>query len=201
MARPYAWLNPAIVAVATAPLALLAWRAASGGLGPTPISDAMSTLGRMALILLVAALACTPLRRVTPWTWPARVRRTLGVLAFVYAAAHLAVFAGLHHGLNPSAILADASERRFIFAGLAAFLLLVPLALTSTDGAVRRLGYERWARLHTLVYPAAILAVAHFTWRVKVDRSEPLTYAAVLAALLLFRVAAAARKASRAAAG
>ena len=161
----------------------------------------MSTLGRTALILLVAALLCTPLRRITPWTWPARVRRTLGVLAFAYAAIHVSVFAGLHHGLRLSAILADASERTFIFAGLGAFLLLIPLALTSTDAAVRRLGYERWARLHTLVYPAALLAVAHFTWRVKVDRSEPLTYAAIVAALLPFRVVAAARRTARAPAG
>jgi sulfoxide reductase heme-binding subunit YedZ len=192
--RPHAWLNPAIAAGALAPLALLAGRAAAGSLGPTPVSEAMGTLGRMALVLLVAALACTPLRLLTPWTWPARVRRTLGVLAFAYAAVHVGVYAGLHHGLRVSAILADAAERRFVFAGFGAFVLLAPLALTSTDAAVRRLGYERWSRLHTLVYPAAILAVAHFTWRVEVDRSEPLTYAALVAALLLFRLAAAARR-------
>jgi methionine sulfoxide reductase heme-binding subunit len=171
------------------PVLLLAWRGATGRLGANPISEAMNTLGLMALILLLAGLACTPLRKLAGWTWPPRVRRTLGLLAFTAAALHVSVYAGLDQGLRLSAILDDVVERRFIFAGFAAFVLLVPLALTSTNASVRRLGFQRWTRLHMLVYPAAILAVVHFAWRVKVDLSLPLAYGALLALLLLLRLA------------
>lgn len=191
--RPLPWLNPALVAGALAPLASILHRAASGGLGANPIAEALNALGLTALILLVASLACTPLRTLTAWTWPARVRRTLGLLAFLYAALHVTIYAVLDQGLDLAAIWEDVSERRFILAGFSAFLLLVPLALTSTRESVRRLGYVAWSRLHALVYPAAILASVHFIWRVKRDLREPLIYAAVLAGLLVIRVVVAAR--------
>jgi sulfoxide reductase heme-binding subunit YedZ len=195
--RAYAWLNPGIVAGAAVPVALIAGRAMTGRLGADPIAEALNELGLLALVLLVASLFCTPLRRVTGWTWPARVRRTLGLLAFSFAALHVSVYAGLDQGLRLSAIWADVVKRQFIFVGFSAFVLMVPLALTSTKASVRRLGFARWTRLHRLVYPAAVLAVVHFIWRVKADLREPLIYAAVLSVPLLFRVVAAARGSAR----
>jgi len=174
----------------SAPLLSILLRARSGALGANPIAEALNELGLMALVLLIASLACTPLRTLVGWTWPIRVRRLLGLLAFAYATLHVAVYAGLDQGLDLRAVLADVFKRRFIFVGFAAFVMMAPLAWTSTKGAVRRMGYVRWKRLHLLVYPAALCAVVHFVWRVKKDLSEPLAYAAILAALLLVRVVA-----------
>jgi len=184
------WLNPGILVGASAPLLSILLRARSGALGANPIAEALNELGLMALVLLIASLACTPLRTLVGWTWPIRVRRLLGLLAFAYATLHVAVYAGLDQGLDLRAVLADVFKRRFIFVGFAAFVMMAPLAWTSTKGAVRRMGYVRWKRLHLLVYPAALCAVVHFVWRVKKDLSEPLAYAAILAALLLVRVVA-----------
>ena len=187
---PLPWLNPGILVGASAPLLSILLRARSGALGANPIAEALNELGLMALVLLIASLACTPLRMLFGWTWPIRVRRLLGLLAFAYATLHVAVYAGLDQGLDLRAVLADVFKRKFIFVGFAAFVMMIPLAWTSTKGAVRRLGYARWKRLHLLVYPAALCAVVHFGWRVKKDLSEPLAYAAILAALLLVRVVA-----------
>jgi sulfoxide reductase heme-binding subunit YedZ len=184
------WLNPGILVGASAPLLSILLRARSGALGANPIAEALNELGLMALVLLIASLACTPLRTMLGWTWPIRIRRLLGLLAFAYATLHVAVYAGLDQGLDVRAVLADVFKRKFIFVGFAAFVMMTPLAWTSTKGAVRRMGYVRWKRLHLLVYPAALCAVVHFVWRVKKDLSEPLTYAAILAALLLVRVVA-----------
>jgi sulfoxide reductase heme-binding subunit YedZ len=185
---PLPWLNPGLVAGALMPLASILLRARSGGLGANPIAQALNELGLTALVLLVASLACTPLRRLSGWTWPARVRRTLGLLAFLYAALHVTTYVVLDQGADFRAIWADVSERRFIFVGFSAFVLLVPLALTSTRASVRRLGFVAWTRLHALVYPAALLASIHFIWRVKKDLREPLIYAGVLATLLVWRL-------------
>ena len=187
---PLPWLNPGILAGATAPVVSILMRARSGALGANPIAEALNELGLMALVLLIASLACTPLKAVFGWTWPVRARRLLGLLAFAYAALHVTVYAGLDQGLDVRAILADVVKRKFIFVGLAAFVMMTPLAWTSTKGAVRRMGYVKWKRLHLLVYPAALCAVIHFVWRVKKDLSEPLVYAAILGALLLVRVVA-----------
>ena len=187
---PRPWLNPGVLVGASAPLLSILLRARSGALGANPIAEALNELGLMALVLLIASLACTPLRTMLGWTWPIRIRRLLGLLAFAYATLHVAVYAGLDQGLDLRAVLADVFKRRFIFVGFAAFVMMAPLAWTSTKGAVRRMGYVRWKRLHLLVYPAALCAVVHFVWRVKKDLSEPLAYAAILAALLLVRVVA-----------
>jgi sulfoxide reductase heme-binding subunit YedZ len=189
--RALAWLNPAVLVGALAPAALILERARTGELGPNPIAEALNELGLMALVLLLASLACTPLRTVGGWTWPARIRRLLGLLAFGYAALHVAVYVGLDQGLDLRGLLVDVVKRKFIFVGFAAFVMLLPLASTSTNASVRRLGYVRWSRLHMLVYPAAICAVIHFIWRVKKDLREPLVYAAILALLLVVRVVAA----------
>jgi sulfoxide reductase heme-binding subunit YedZ len=179
-----------VFAVCALPLALLGADALRGRLGANPIEAAMNRLGWWTLLFLLVALSPTPLRIVFGWTWPARHRRMLGLFAFAYACLHLAVYTGVDQFFDWSAIVADVAKRKFITIGMLAFALLVPLALTSTDRAVRRLGYVRWKRLHRLVYAVAVCGVVHFAWRVKADYREPAIFASVLALLLLARVAA-----------
>jgi methionine sulfoxide reductase heme-binding subunit len=163
---------------------------ARGELGANPIATALNQLGLVALIFLIASLAATPLKAALGWTWPIRIRRMLGLYAFFYASLHFLTYLGLDQVLDLRAVFADITKRKFIAVGLTAFVLLVPLAVTSTDAMVRRLGFVRWKRLHRLVYVAAVLGVVHFIWRVKKDLSQPLTYGAVLAFLLAIRVVA-----------
>ena len=169
------------------PLALFV-RARGGDLGANPIAEALNELGLLALVLLLASLACTPLKTLAGWVWPMRLRRMLGLFAFFYALLHAATYAALDQGWSLSAILADVTKRGFIALGFGAFVLLAPLAATSTAFAVRRLGFVRWKRLHRLAYVAGVLAVLHFLWRVKLDLSEPLVYGFALALLLLARL-------------
>ena len=185
---PHPWLKPALLAGSLAPLAWIAWRAAYGGLGADPVAQALNELGLVALVFLVASLACTPLKTFLGWTWPMRLRRMLGVLAFTYAILHVATYFAIDQGLDLVAVITDVTKRRFIFVGFAAFVLLVPLAATSTNAAVKRLGYRRWQLVHRLAYVAAILAATHFFWRVKRDVTEPVAYATVLLLLLLVRL-------------
>ena len=191
---PLPWLKPAVLVGGLAPLALLALQGVQGTLGPNVIEAVLNQTGLMALIFLVGSLACTPLKVLFGWTWPIRVRRTVGLLAFFYATLHVGVYAGLDQAFDWRAIAADVSKRPFIFVGFAAFTLLIPLAATSTNAAVRRMGYVKWSRVHTLVYPAALLAVIHFVWRVKKDVREPMTYGLILAGLLLVRGVTALRR-------
>lgn len=163
---------------------------ARGELGANPIATALNQLGLVALIFLIASLAATPLKAALGWTWPIRIRRMLGLYAFFYASLHFLTYLGLDQVLDLRAVFADITKRKFIAVGFTAFVLLVPLAVTSTDAMVRRLGFGRWKRLHRLVYVAAVLGVVHFIWRVKKDLSQPLTYGAVLAFLLAIRVVA-----------
>jgi sulfoxide reductase heme-binding subunit YedZ len=148
----------------------------------------MNELGLAALVLLVASLACTPARYLMGWTWPARIRRDVGLLAFLYAMLHFLTYLLLDQVVDLGAIVADIVKRPFITVGFAALVLLVPLALTSTKASIRRMGFVRWNRLHRLVYVAGALAVVHFFWRVKVDVTQPLVYGLVVAALLAGRV-------------
>lgn len=186
--RPHPWLGPGVLAGALVPVAAIAWRGWHGELGADPIAQALNQMGLVALVFLVAALACTPAKRLAGWTWPMRVRRELGLLGFFYASLHVATYVALDQGFDWSAIWADVSKRKFIFVGALAFVVLIPLAATSTSGSIRRLGHPRWARLHRLAYVAPALAALHFYWRVKSDASEPLMYAAVLATLLATRL-------------
>ena len=163
---------------------------ARGQLGANPIATALNQLGLVALIFLIASLAATPLKTTLGWTWPIRIRRMFGLYAFFYASLHFLTYLGLDQVLDLRAVFADVTKRKFIAVGFTAFVLLVPLAVTSTDAMVRRLGFVRWKRLHRLVYVAAALGVVHFIWRVKKDLSQPLTYGAVLALLLAIRVVA-----------
>ena len=192
-ARPLPWLKPGVFAGSLVPLAAIVLRAAGGDLGANPIAEALNQLGLVALVFIVVALACTPLKTISGWTWPIRLRRMLGLFGFFYALLHVATYTGLDQALDWKAIWNDVTKRKFIFVGVAAFVLLVPLALTSTSGALKRLGHARWKRLHRLAYLAPLLAVIHFTLRVKKDVSEPVTYAVLLGALLLFRLVAYAR--------
>ncbi|MHA7633580.1 protein-methionine-sulfoxide reductase heme-binding subunit MsrQ [Corallococcus sp. M7] len=188
------WLNPAIAVGGLSPLLLLAMQGAQGQLGANGIEFALNQTGLFALAVLVGSLACTPVRLVTGWTWPARIRRTLGLLAFTYAAAHFLTYAVLDQGLDVRAMAKDVFTRPFITVGFTALLLLVPLAVTSTNKWVRRLGFPTWQRLHRLAYVAAVLGVVHFVWRVKKDVTEPVLYGAVLALLFAVRVGEALRK-------
>lgn len=186
--RPYPWLEPAVLVGALVPLAALVLRGLQGTLGANPIAEALNQLGLLALVFLVAALACTPAKTIAGWTWPLRLRRMLGLLAFLYASLHLATYVGLDQLFDWRTIGADLRKRPFIVVGFAAFVLLVPLALTSTNASVRRLGFARWKLLHRLAYVAPALAVLHFVWRVKKDVSEPVAYGTVLAVLLAIRL-------------
>jgi len=168
------------------PLGVLLLDASTGALGANPVQRALLQTGLLALALLILSLACTPLRLLTGWTWPARVRRALGLLAFVYAVLHFLIYL-LDHGFVPGVVLEDVLERPFVTVGFAALLLLLPLALTSTRGAVRRLGFLRWQRLHQLAYVAVGLGVLHFWWGVKQDRTPPLIAALLVAALFAVR--------------
>ena len=192
-AGPHPWLKPGVFVGSLTPLAAILSRAATSGLGANPIAEALNLLGLSALIFLTASLACTPLKTLMGWTWPIRVRRMVGLFAFFYAVLHVIVYAGLDQGLAWRAIWADVSKRRFIFVGFAAFVMLVPLAATSTQGAVRKLGFVAWKRVHRLAYLAGGLAVIHFIWRVKKDVSEPMAYASIVAVLLAVRVVVFAR--------
>ncbi|RKG98851.1 sulfoxide reductase heme-binding subunit YedZ [Corallococcus praedator] len=194
MASKQPWLNPAVALGGLSPLALLAVQGAQGQLGANGIEFALNQTGLFALAVLMASLACTPLRLITGWTWPARIRRTLGLLAFTYAGAHFLTYSVLDQGLDVRAMVEDVLTRPFITVGFTAFMLLVPLALTSTNKSVRRLGFPKWQRLHRLAYVAAMLGVVHFIWRVKKDVTEPVLYGAVLALLLAVRVGEALRK-------
>lgn len=191
--------------LAALPALALGWALASGELTPNPLESLQRTLGRWALILLLVVLAATPLRhalamsarrlgstmgrRLDDWNWMIRLRRPLGIACFLYALAHVAVYLWLDIAFTWSQLALDLREKPYIWAGLAAFVLLLPLALTSTDAWVRRLKGD-WKRLHWLVYPAAILAVLHFVWLTKPGIGDPDAYAIVLAVLLGYRVVA-----------
>ena len=188
--RPYPWLELGIVVGSLVPVAAITARGLRGDLGTNPIPQALNQLGLVALVFLIAALACTPTKILFGWTWPLRIRRMLGLLAFFYATLHVATYTGLDQVFDWPAIWKDVSKRKFIFVGFAAFMLLIPLALTSTNGAVRRLGFARWKLLHRLAYVAPALGVLHFFWRVKRDVSEPVAYGVALTVLLAIRLAA-----------
>jgi len=179
----------ALIAACSIPLVLLVAAALGGRLGANPIEAALNRLGYWTLFFLLLALLPTPLRLLFGWTWPAPLRRTLGLVAFSYACLHLTTYVGIDQFFDLHAIVADVVKRKFITIGMLGFALLVPLALTSTDRAVRRLGYVRWKRLHRLVYLAALCGVVHFVWRVKADLREPLVFAGVLTLLLAARLA------------
>jgi len=170
---------------------------ALGRLGANPIEAILNRLGFWTLTLLAASLVPTPARSLLGLSWPIRLRRMLGLFAFTYGTLHLLFYVGVDQGLDVALLAKDVAKRKFMTVGFAAWLTLVPLAVTSTDAWVRRLGFARWKRLHRLVYLAAILGVLHFVWRVKADLSRPLVHASVIGLLLAVRLLPA-RRARRA---
>ena len=172
------------------PIAWLAVRAlgiAGGGLGANPVDELQDRLGQWGLRLLLATLSITPLAVILRKPWVLGLRRMLGLFSFTYLTLHFANWLVLDQWLDGAAIVADIARRPYVTVGFTALALLVPLAATSTNGWMRRLG-RRWHRLHRLVYPAAILGCVHYWWQVKADWREPLLYAALLAALLGWRL-------------
>jgi len=186
--RPYGWLKPGVLVGALLPLLVLVRRAQAGSLGANPIAEILNTTGLLALIFLIASLACTPLKLLFQFSWPLRIRKLLGLIAFAYGSVHLLVYVALDRLGELSTLLDDVLKRPFITVGFAAWLLLLPLAVTSTTAMTRRLGFKRWKRLHQLSYLAGLLAAVHFLWRVKKDASEPLLYGAILLLMLATRV-------------
>jgi sulfoxide reductase heme-binding subunit YedZ len=197
MAAKLPWLKPGVFVGSLVPLGALTLRGVRGQLGANPISEVLNQLGLVALIFLVVTLACSPLNALFGWTWPPRLRRMLGLFAFFYASLHFATYVGLDQAFAWGAIVSDIVKRNFILVGFLALVLMVPLAVTSTDAMVRRLGFAKWKALHRLAYASGVLAAIHFIWRVKKDIREPATYAAVLALLLAMRVAETVRRGAR----
>ena len=180
-------LKPVVFLLCLLPFIQLAFKAYTADLGANPIETITRFTGSWALIILISSLAVTPLRRITGWNELIKFRRMLGLFAFFYAALHFATYVVLDLYFDFSAITKDVLKRPYITVGFAAFVLMIPLAVTSTAGMIRRLG-RRWQQLHSVVYAIAILGVVHFYWLVKADISRPAQYGAVLAVLLGYRL-------------
>lgn len=192
-------LKPAVFVLCLVPLLVLLARTLAaiypqfrtdliGHLSANPIESIIRYLGDWALRFILIALAVTPLRRLTGWTVIGRLRRMLGLFAFTYVALHMLVWLGVDQVFDLPAIWREILKRKFITVGMAAFLMLLPLAITSTDAMVRRLGGRAWRRLHKLVFPAAIAGVIHYFMMIKAGLQQPAIYAAILAALILVRL-------------
>ena len=179
--------KPLVFGLSLLPFLWLLFRTVTDRLSANPIEDITLTTGIWALRFLTASLAITPLRRVTGWNRLIQYRRMLGLFAFFYASLHAATWIVLDLYFAWDLILADLAKRPFITAGMVAFLTMVPLAVTSTRGSIRRLG-RRWQLLHRLVYVSAGAAALHYLWKVKVVIGSPVYYAGLIVALLLFRV-------------
>ena len=179
--------KPLVFLLALVPLAGLIFIVLTGRTSANPAEDILLTTGIWALRFLLATLSITPLRRLTGWNVLIQYRRMLGLFAFFYATVHLASYIAFDRFFAFDEILADIAKRPFITAGMAAFVLMVPLAVTSTKGWIRRLG-RRWQLLHRIIYVCALAACLHFIWKVKVVIGEPVYYAGVLAILLVLRL-------------
>ncbi len=171
------------------PVALLAWDGWRGGLGANPLDFITRTTGTMTLVFLLLTLAVTPLRKLTGAQWLVRLRRMLGLYAFFYGLLHLLTYVWFDKSFAVADITRDVWQRPFIAVGMLAFLLMVPLAATSTDRMIKRLGGKLWQKLHKLTYVAAAAGVLHFYLLVKSDTRKPLIFGAVLAVLLGYRLA------------
>lgn len=182
------WFKPVVFIACLGPLARLGWKAYAGLLGANPIEVITHSTGDWTLIFLLVTLSITPLRKITGQLWLIRYRRMVGLFAFFYACLHFTIYIWLDKFFDVHEMLADIAKRKFITVGFAAFLLLIPLAVTSTSGWIRRLGGKRWQVLHRLIYVSAILGVVHYLWLVKADIRKPLEYGAVLAVLLVYRI-------------
>ncbi|NNE66306.1 MAG: sulfoxide reductase heme-binding subunit YedZ [Pyrinomonadaceae bacterium] len=174
---------------ALVPLAVLSWDWYWDALGANPIEYFLRTTGKLTLVFLILSLAITPVRKMFGWNVLIKVRRMVGLFAFFYGVVHLVTYSIFDKSLGISAIVSDVWERPFIAFGMAALVIMVPLAVTSTNGMVKRLGGKRWQLLHRLSYLAGILGVVHFYLIQKSDFRYPIIFGAVLAVLLLYRLA------------
>lgn len=185
--NPKAWLPASIFAGSAIPGLLLLFRFATDDLGANPVSELLNGLGELGVKLLILSLACTPAVRFFEMPWAILARRPLGLAAFSYGVLHLATYFVFDRQGSLPGLVADVIERPFIAFGMATLLLLVPLAVTSTDRARKRLGSKRWRRLHMLVYPASLLAIVHYVMKQKADVVVPLVHGGVLVLLLALR--------------
>ena len=182
-------LKPLLFIVALVPLGRLVWGAFNGALGANPVETITFETGTWGLNFLLITLTVTPLRRLSGWNGVVRLRRMLGLFGFFYICLHFTTYLWLDQYFSVADIIEDIVERPFITIGFSGFVLLTPLAVTSTNGMVKRLGGANWRRLHRLAYFAAAAGVAHFIWLVKADLREPLIYLAILITLMLLRLA------------
>jgi len=184
------WVKVFVFLICLGPLVRLGLKALSGDLGANPIEVITHSTGDWTLIFLLTTLAITPLRKLTGQLWLIRFRRMFGLFTFFYVVLHFLTYIWLDKFFDLHEMLTDVGKRRFITVGFAGFLMLIPLAVTSTTGWIRRLGGRRWNLLHRLIYFSAIAGVIHYWWLVKADVSKPFEYAVVLVALLGYRVVA-----------
>jgi sulfoxide reductase heme-binding subunit YedZ len=182
------YFKPVVFFACLVPLGRLLWRGLHSDLGANPIEAITHGTGDWTLILLLVTLSITPLRKLTRQYWLIDFRRMIGLFAFFYGCLHLTTYVWLDKFFDVHEMLADIAKRRFITAGMTAFTLMIPLALTSTKWSIRKLGGKRWQVLHRLIYFSAAAGVVHYLWLVKADLRKPLEYGAVLAVLLLLRV-------------
>jgi len=189
-AHAFARVRAALFALALLPMARLVWLAATDGLGANPVEFVVRSLGIWTLNFLCITLALTPARWATGWAWLLRLRRMFGLFTFFYATLHFLAVAGVDLGFDWAAIVKDIAKRPFITVGFAAFVLLIPLAATSTNAMVRALGGRNWQRLHRLVYAIALLAIVHYWWHKagKNDFAQPTVYAVIIGLLLGVRL-------------
>jgi sulfoxide reductase heme-binding subunit YedZ len=178
----------AIFLSALIPVARLLWRALHDGLGANPIEVITHSTGDWTLILVLATLSITPLRRITHQYWLIGIRRMVGLFAFFYGTLHFLTYIWLDKFFDVHEMTKDIAKRPFITVGFSAFVLMIPLALTSTAWSIRRLGGKNWQRLHRLIYLTGILGVIHYYWLVKADHRKPIEYGIVLVLLLAYRV-------------
>ncbi|MGA2684730.1 MAG: protein-methionine-sulfoxide reductase heme-binding subunit MsrQ [Verrucomicrobiota bacterium] len=170
------------------PLALLVWDQSHHRLGANPQNFLILTTGMMTLIFLILTMAVTPLRKVTGWNWLIQFRRMLGLYAFFYGCLHFLCFFSLDRGFSVSSTLTEMVKRKYLIVGSTALIVMIPLAITSTNGMIKRLGGKRWRALHRLAYVAAMAGVIHYYMQVKADVRQPLVFATVLAILLGYRL-------------
>ncbi|HTZ83243.1 MAG TPA: protein-methionine-sulfoxide reductase heme-binding subunit MsrQ [Candidatus Acidoferrales bacterium] len=181
--------KPAVFLACLVPVGILVWRGFHDELGANPIEFITHSTGNWTLIFLLITLAVTPLRKLARQYWLINFRRMFGLFAFFYGTLHLMTYVWLDKFFDVHEMLKDIAKRRFITAGMTAFILMLPLALTSTRWAMRKLGGRRWQTLHRLIYFSAAAGVVHYIWLVKADLRKPLEYAAVLGALIAYRLA------------
>jgi methionine sulfoxide reductase heme-binding subunit len=186
--RDLSALKAGLFLLALVPLLQLVVGAINHNLGSEPAVAISRATGSWTFNFLLLTLSITPLRKLSGWAWLIRLRRMLGLFVFFYACLHLGSFVGLVHGFDPTAIGRDIAKRPFTLVGLVAFLLLVPLALTSSNATIRRMGGQRWQQLHYAIYPISILAAIHYFWLSKPEAlAYPVSYALLLAGLLVWR--------------